>query len=233
MSIYLHEIIRVTPGREEDYMASVLSLGSQPGRKGTAGHSRQLGLFRTAEHAGPWPKVVNIWEHQGWGGLTGSLSRQFQDTARDSRMEDWWRANTDLRAGGHDRVLLATPTTRNGPALARDGIRGRVFVHEIASLPLGRAGEYLVRLEAELVPAAARLGWQLVGAYRVAWRPREALTLWALREWRDLGRLEEARSQGGDRAIIDWLAYRDAVVRDLDVMVLLPGRMNPLRLGDG
>jgi hypothetical protein len=225
--IYLHEIIRVTPGREEDYMASVLSLGSMPGRKGTAGHSGQLGLFRTAEHAGPWPKVVNIWEHNGWGGLTGSLARQFQDTARDSKMEDWWRANTDLRAGGHDRVLLPTPATRDRSALARDGVRGRVFVHEIASLPLGETPRYLERLDRDLRPAAASLGWELVGAYRVAWRPREALTLWALREWRDLGRLEEARA-GGDAAIRDWFAYRDGVVRDLDEMVLLPGRMNPL-----
>ena len=143
MSIYLHEIIRVTPGREEEYMASVLSLGSLPGRKGTAGHAGQLGLFRSAEHAGRFPKVVNIWEHHGWGGLTGSLERQFQDAARDSKMEDWWRANTDLRAGGHDRVLLPTAATRDGAALARDGVRGRLFVHEIAGLPLGGTAEYL------------------------------------------------------------------------------------------
>jgi hypothetical protein len=88
------------------------------------------------------------------------------------------------------------------------------------------------RLETELQPAAARLGWHLVGAYRIAWRPREVLTLWALREWRDLGRLEEART-GGDGAVRSWLAYRDEVVRDLDEMVLLPGRMNPLALRDG
>jgi hypothetical protein len=231
MPIYLHEIIRVTPGREEDYMASVLSLGSIPGRKGTAGHAGQLGLFRTAEHSGPWPKVVNVWEHHGWGGLTDALSRQFQDTARDSRMEDWWRANTDLRAGGHDRVLLPTPGSRDRAALARDGVRGRVFVHEIASLPLGEAARYLERLEKTLRPAAAPLGWQLVGAYRVAWRPREALTLWALCGWRDLGRLLEARD-AGHAALRDWFAYRDGVVRDLDEMVLLPGRLNPLGLRD-
>jgi hypothetical protein len=232
VSIYLHEIIRVTPGREEDYMASVLSLGSIPGRKGTSGHAGQLGLFRTAEHSGPFPKVVNIWEHHGWGGLTGSLARQFQDTARDSKMEDWWRANTDLRAGGHDRVLLPTRSTRDRGALERDGVRGRVFVHEIASLPLGETGRYLDRIESQLRPAAASLGWELVGAYRIAWRPREALTLWALREWRDLGRLQEARDRG-EPALRDWFGYRDGAVRDLEEMVLLPGRMNPLGLRDG
>lgn len=230
MSIYLHEIIRVVPGREDDYMASVLSLGSIPGRKGV-GHAGQLGLFRTAEVSGVWPKVINIWEHHGWGGLTGALARQFQDTARDSKMEDWWRANTDLRSGGHDRVLLPTRTTRDTAALARDGVRGRLFVHEIVTLGLGETDRYVDRLETELQPAAASLGWQLVGAYRVAWRPREVLTLWALRDWRDLGRLEEART-GGEPALRDWLSYRDEVVRDLDELVLLPGRMNPLALRD-
>jgi hypothetical protein len=231
VSIYLHEIIRVVPGREDDYMASVLSLGSIPGRKGTAGHAGQLGLFRTAEVSGVWTKVVNIWEHHGWGRLTGSLARQFQDTARDSKMEDWWRANTDLRSGGHDRVLLPSRTTRDTAALARDGVRGRVFVHEIVTLGLGETDRYVDRLENELQPAAAALGWHLVGAYRVAWRPREVLTLWALREWRDLGRLEEART-GGEAVVRSWLAYRDEVVRDVDEMVLLPGRMNPLALRD-
>ena len=226
-TIYLHEIIRVVPGREEDYMASVLSLGSIPGRKDT-GHAGQLGLFRTAEHAGAFPKVVNVWEHRGWGGLTNALARQFQDTARDAKMEDWWRANTDLRRGGHDRVLLPTKGTRDAAALARDGVRGRLFVHEIVRLPLGEAERYLERLESELRPAAAAVGWELVGAYRVAWRPREALCLWALREWRDLGRLAEAGTASGP--IASWTAYRDRVVADVEELVLLPGRMNPLRL---
>lgn len=228
MAIYLHEIIRVVPGREEDYMASVLSLGWLPGRKGTAGHAGQLGLFRTAEHSGPFFKVVNIWEHHGWGGLTSALARQFQDTARDSKMEDWWRANTDLRKGGHDRVLLPTPKTRDCAALEREGVRGRVFVHEIVRLPLGETPRYLDHLEGRFQAAAERVGWQLVGAYRVAWRPREVLCLWALREWHALGLLHEARASTGP--LRDFARYREEIAAEVDEMVLLPGRMNPLRL---
>ena len=39
MKIYLHEIIRTVPGREEPYMASVLSLTGRPGRGNAAQHS--------------------------------------------------------------------------------------------------------------------------------------------------------------------------------------------------
>ena len=41
-----------------------------------------------------------------------------------------------LRRGGHDRVLLPTEYTRDRESLARDGVRGRLFVHEIVKLDL-------------------------------------------------------------------------------------------------
>ncbi|MBM4268337.1 MAG: hypothetical protein FJ144_17295 [Deltaproteobacteria bacterium] len=223
--IYLHEIIRVVPGREEDYMASVLSLSFIPDRKRErVGHLGQLGLFRAAEHSGRWPAVVNVWEHTDWGTLTHALARQFQDTARDAKMEDWWRANTDLRSGGHDRVLLPTAYTRDRASLERDGVRGRLFVHEIVKLNLGAVPQYLERL-GDVLPSARALGWELVGAYRVAWRPREALILWALDEWAALGRLSGA----SDAKVRAWNDHRASVTVDLEEIVLLPGRMNPLR----
>ena len=138
MAIYLHEIIHVVPGREDDYMASVLSLGFLPSRR-RAGvkHAEAVGQFRTAEHSGPAPKVINLWEHPGWDTLTTALAGQFEDRQRDSKMEAWWQANTDLRRGGHDRVLLPTEYTRDRVGLATDTVRARVFVQEIITLPLG------------------------------------------------------------------------------------------------
>ncbi len=228
MAIYLHEIIHVVPGREDEYMASVLSLGFIPARR-RAGvkHSPSLGQFRTAQHSGHSPKVINIWQHEGWNTLTGALARQFQDQQRDSNMEAWWTANTDLRRGGHDRVLLPTDYTRDQEGLARDGVRGRVFVQEIVKLPLGEPPGYLERLGA-LQAVFGQLGWDVVGAYRVAWRPREALVLWALPDWESLGSLHEAAA--ADPRLRDWNDYKDNVVQDLDEMILLPGRMNPLAL---
>ncbi len=229
MAIYLHEIIRVVPGREDDYMASVLSLGFIPARR-RAGvkHSEAVGLFRTAQHSGPSPAVINIWQHEGWNTLTGALARQFQDHQRDGKMEAWWQANTDLRRGGHDRVLLPADYSRDREGLARDGVRGRVFVHEIIKLPMGEPARYLDRLGA-LQPLLGQLGWDVVGAYRVAWRPREAVVLWALPDWETLGSLHDAAA---DPELRTWNEYKNGVVQNLDEMVLLPGRMNPLALRD-
>ena len=101
-------------------------------------------------------------------------------------------------------------------------MRGRVFLHEILWLPLGSADDYLAALEAQFLPAARRFDWQLVGAYRVSQRPRQVLTLFALRNWSDLARLLDARSR--DPGLRGWFDYRDRIVQDLHELVLLPAR---------
>jgi hypothetical protein len=229
VNICLHEIMRTVPGREEPYMASVLSVGQRPGRKSARDHHGQLGLFRTAETSGPFPLVINIWEHT-WESQASALHRQFADADRDRGMEDWWNRNLHLRRGGYDRILIPTAYTLDAAGLARAGVRGRVFLHEILWLPLGAADDYLAALDQQFMPLARRFDWQLVGAYRVSMRPRQALVLFALRNWSDLARLVAARAH--DAELRRWFDYRDRVVEDLHELVLLPGRMNPLGIRD-
>ena len=102
-NIYLHEIIRTVPGREEPYLASVLSLHYEPARRGR-GHPA-FAQFRSAGTSGAWPCAINIWENT-WAGQAADLSRQFQDAQRDTAMEDWWNRNLHLRRGGYDRLLI-------------------------------------------------------------------------------------------------------------------------------
>ena len=205
MPIYLHEIIRTVPGQEEPYMASVLSVVEAPSRM-EPDREPVFGLWRTAETSGRWPSVVNIWQHPGWHTQFENLRRQFGDVQRDSSMEDWWQANLHLRTGGYDRILLATDYTPDGvEALKAAGIRGRVFLHEIHTMAFGAVPGFLERLGQDFVPAAAKHGWKLIGAYSVAWRPRES-----------------------DAALKSWFAYRDATVQECDEMVMLPGRLNPM-----
>ena len=226
MTIFLHEIIRTVPGQEEPYMASVLSIVEAPSRMEEE-RDGQLGMWRTAEASGPWPKVVNIWQHAGWHTLFQNLRRQFTDVQRDSPMEEWWQSNLHLRTGGYDRVLLATGYSPSGnQAIAEQGIKGRVFLHEIHALPMGEPAGFLDRLGKEFVPAAEGYGWSLVGAYRVAWRPREALTIFAMSEWSDLARLLQSRES--DSALKSWFAYRDGIVQNTDEMLMMAGRLNPM-----
>ena len=51
--IYLHEVIRSVPGREEPYAASVLSLHHDPARRGGAEPGGTLGQFRSAQTSAP------------------------------------------------------------------------------------------------------------------------------------------------------------------------------------
>jgi hypothetical protein len=228
MKVYLHEIMRTVPGREEPYMASVLSVVERPGRVGPRAHG-QLGQFRTAETSGPFPLVINIWE-QTWQSQADALEHQFADAHRDRGMEDWWNRNLHLRRGGYDRILIPSAYTLDSAGLARAEVRGRVFLHEILWLPLGAADDYLAALERQFLPIARRFDWQLVGAYRVSQRPRQAVVLFALRHWSDLARLLAARAEESE--LRRWFEYRDRTALDLHELVLLPGRMNPLGIRD-
>ena len=133
--------------------------------------------------------------------------------------------NLDLRRGGYDRWLVPTEYTLDEVSLAKAGVRGRVFWHEILWMPMGTVDAYLEALRDRFLPAAKRLGAQLVGAYRVALRPRQALVLLAFREWADLARLLEA--QETDSELRDWFPRARRAPAGLRELILLPSRMGP------
>ena len=226
MTIYLHEIIHTVPGREETYMASVLSVVEAPGRIQDGVRDGQLGQWRSIETSGVWPKVINIWQHPGWHTLFDNLSRQFTDVHRDAEMEDWWISNTDLRTGGFDRVLLPTDYTKDVRGLVQSGVKGGVFLHEILRVPMGEVDTYLNKLGDSFLKPAESFGWQVVGAYSVAWRPKEVLTIFAMEDWARFSSLQAAREK--DQGLKQWFEYRDRTVERCDEMLLLPARTNPM-----
>jgi hypothetical protein len=230
MLVNLWEVIHTVPGQEEPYMTSVLAASEHArdsqGDEFQAAHDpTQVGLFRTAEVSGVWPKVINLWGPREWRQLVAGLKGQFTDT-RDVDMEEWWNRNLNLRRGGFDRVLLPVGFCPDPGALHRAGTKGSVFLHEIVQLPWGEVPNYLARLEREFLPAAQRHGWQLIGAYTVVWRPREILTIWGMREWRGFADLLAAAEAEADLG--EWLAYRERTVTRSEELVLLAGRINPL-----
>ena len=223
---YLHEVIFTVPGREEPYMASVNSLHWDPMRGRTAEvEDRFAQQFRTAETSGGFPCAINIWE-QSWARLTRNLSAQFQDRQRDTAMEDWWQRNLHLRRGGYDRVLIPAAYSPDGAQLRKRSVRGGVFLHEVAWLQLGEPERYLGELEQKLLPVAAKLGIELIGAYRVAMRPRQVLTVLGAGEWSQFARLLEAA--GDSKELRAWQTYREKQVARSEELVLLPARHDPL-----
>ena len=107
-------------------------------------------------------------------------------------------------------------------------MKARLFLHEVVHVPFGEAPNYLAELERSFLPAAQRHGWQLIGAYRVALRPREVLTIWGLREWADLS----APLTADEPDLRAWYTYRNQTVTCSEEMILLPARLNPLGLQD-
>jgi hypothetical protein len=221
-NIYLHEVIRTVPGREESYLASVLSLHHDPTRSGL-GHPA-FAQFRSVATSGPWPVGINIWENT-WAGQTADLMSQFQDAKRDTAMEDWWNRNLHLRRGGYDRILIPADYSPTLADLEARSVRGEVFLQEIMWLPFGEPRRYLDAVESQLLPILDRLGLDLVGAFRVAMRPRQVLTLIGAPEW---SRLAALMASSDDPNVARWNEYRVNTVQQAEEMLLLPARHGPL-----
>lgn len=222
-NIYLHEYIRTVPGREEPYLASVLSLSRDPTRE-HPGHPA-FAQFRAVPTSGPWPAGVNIWENT-WAGQAGDLIGQFLDARRDTAMEDWWNRNLHLRRGGYDRLLVPAPYSPTLADLVERGVAGEVFWQDIVWLPFGEPRRYLDVLERDLLPALDGMGLVLVGAFRVAMRPRQVVTIIGARAWSGLATLLAGAVR--DPALGRWREYRASTVQHAEDMLLLPARHGPL-----
>jgi hypothetical protein len=222
--IYLHEVIRTVPGREEPYLASVLSLHFEPGRA-YRDERETLGQFRSIQTSGAWPLGINIWE-KTWGGQTDDLVTQFQDARRDTKMEDWWNRNLHLRRGGYDRLLIPTDYSPTLADLVARGVTGEVFWHEVAWLPFGEPRRYLDAMGEQLLPALEEFGLDLVGAFRVAMRPRQVLTIIGAREWSHLGAFMNASTSHA--GLKQWNAYRAETIDQAEELMLLPARHGEL-----
>ena len=225
--IYLHEVMYTVPGKEEAYMASVMSIRDDPGRADRQTHGA-FGQFRSVDPSGAWPGVINIWE-EDWDALASDLAAQFHGAARDVALEQWWNRNVHLRTGGYDRVLVPAAFSPTKGDLCDRGFTAEIFLHEIISLPFGEPERYLAQVEERLLPALDRYGVELVGAFEVAMRPRQVLTLIGAPTWHELAALLAATSEDADlRAFME---YRAGVVEQLDELLLIPARHDAFATG--
>ena len=63
--------------------------------------------------------------------------------------------------------------------LARDGVTGSVFVHELTEVRPGAALDYLAAVRSERAPLLAEYGHTLVGLWEVLLNDYEVCTVWA------------------------------------------------------
>jgi hypothetical protein len=173
--LYLHEIIHIVGTGSEAYKRHT-------GERVPAGPSGSLvGTWQQSGSTGDWPRVVNLWEMDGWAGWAEILAYQYTPRhGQPPALRRWWTEATRYRSGGFDRILEPAPWSPTREELVARNVRGLACLQEIATVAPGKADEYLDAVAREWVPVATGRGLTLAGAYRTAMRDTEAVLLWTL-----------------------------------------------------
>jgi hypothetical protein len=204
--LYLHEIIDIVGTGQESYLQTV----GERGRHSEAeGISRLMGTWKVIGSTHRWPRVVNLWEMDGWKQWAGTLERQFLPGKVDAALAPWWAKATEWRSGGFDRILEPTAYSPSRDALRAGGLKAWVCVHTIVQLKSGRRPAYLDAVGDTLRPALEARGLTLMGAYAVPMRSDEALLVWAAPDFRHLchlydGRRDDAELRRWGRRVDSW-----------------------------
>ena len=228
--VYIHELIDIighNRGRYVQHMtANWVPIALEERRQ------RCLGVWATVGSTGDWPQVVNMWELDGWDGLVHNFEVELAGGRdQDPSLAEWWAQAASLRRGGTDRIVVAEPGTRGVEQLVADGVRGELYVHELLTVPPGRAPELLAAMDAEARPAYESFGFSHVGTYRVAMvNDSEALTLWAVPSWPAWAELERAWLAGAG-SLARWRSEAAGIGADWRRQLLVDAPLSPLRLG--
>lgn len=193
--LYLHEIIDIVGTGQESYLATV----AERARHSTGeGMSRLAGTWKVIGSTNRWPRVVNLWEMDGWAQWAETLERQFFPHKIDRDLAPWWAKATEWRSGGFDRILEPTTYSPTCADLRERGLKAWVCVHTIVQLVPGQRDAYLTAVGETLRGVLEARGLALMGAYAVPMRTDEAVVLWAAPDFRHLCRLYAERHDDND-----------------------------------
>ncbi|MGH9113849.1 MAG: NIPSNAP family containing protein [Acidimicrobiales bacterium] len=230
----IHEFIDIVGHNRAKYMHHMTANWVPLARK----ERNQLcfGVWGTVGSTGRWPEVVNMWELDGWDGLTGNLRHELSHgSLQDPSLAEWWALAASLRRGGVDRIVVPEPWTRSIEQLVADGVRGVLYSHELVTLPPGAAPDFLAAFAAEGVPAHETLGLELVGAFRVAMvNDSEAIVIWAVPDWPTWARVERAWLGVGTadgEGLRAWRRTTLALGADWRRTLMVDAPLAPLRIG--
>ena len=212
--LYLHEIIHIVGTGSEAYKRHT-------GERRPSGPAGALvGTFQQSGSTGAWPRVVNLWEMDGWEGWARILEHQYAGGEQPAELAAWWGEAARLRSGGFDRILEPASFCPTREELIRGNVRGRAFIQEIATVAPGKAGDYLDAVARAWLPVASRRGLTLAGAYRTAMRDTEAVLLWSLPTLTDFTRYLADLSRAGETR--SWAEQARAWRTDYRETLLIP-----------
>lgn len=213
--LYLHEVIDIVGTGQEAYLATV---GERARHSEREGISRLMGTWKVIGSTNRWPRVVNLWEMDGWEHWAGALERQFLPEKIDRDLAPWWAKATEWRSGGFDRILEPAPYSPTRATLAAEGLRAGVCSHSIVQLHPGAAEHFLSAFAAMGKPALERRGLTLFGAYSVPMRSDEVVILWAAPDFRTLCGIQAEP----DADLLTWERRATEMRRGFETMWLVP-----------
>ena len=226
--LYLHEIIDIIGDGQRAYLDSV---GERAVHSEREGISRLMGSWQVVGSTNRWPRVVNLWEMDGWDHWAESLERQFLPEKRDPQLAPWWKQAAQWRSGGFDRVLEPTAYSPTRDQLRRSGLKAWVCAHTIVRLLPGLRDKYLEGVGETLRPLLQIRGVQLLGAYATPMRSDEALVIWAAPDFRELCAVyADLRNNS---ALQQWTAHATPMRLELETMWLVPSAHCFLYPGSG
>ena len=215
--LYLHEIIDIIGDGQQAYLDTV---GERARHSEQAGISRLMGTWKVIGSTNRWPRVVNLWEMDGWSHWAHGLERQFLPSKKDPHLGPWWSQATQWRSGGFDRILEPATYSPTREQLRARRFKAWVCVHSLVQLAPGCRRPYLDAVGKILQPVLEARGLFLFGAYAVPMRSDEAVVLWAAPDFEGLCRVYENRQR--DDALQDWAARVARLRRRLQTMWLVP-----------
>ncbi|MGI8663427.1 MAG: NIPSNAP family protein [Acidimicrobiales bacterium] len=227
--VYIHEYIDIIGHNRAKYVHHMTANWCPVARE----ERNQLcyGVWNVVGSTGRWPEVVNMWELDDWDALRDNFAHELVGRgAQDPSLAEWWATAASLRSGGFDRIVIAEPWARSIEQLCADGAGGALYAHELFTVAPGRNGDVLAAVASIGRSAAADLGVELIGAFRVAMADdSEAIALWSFPDWDTWSRYEQEWSATGAMA-----GWRDALItlgarfrREL----LIDAPLAPLRTG--
>lgn len=227
--VYIHEFIDIIGQNRARYMHHMtanwvpIAIAER--------NQRCFGVWGTVGSTGRWPEVVNLWELDGWDGLVANFEHELAaPSMQDESLAAWWKVASELRRGGLDRIVVARPWSPSIAELLEAGVRGEVYAHELVTLPVGKADDYLDLVRDAGIPSMASFGAQLVGAFKVAMvSDTEAIVIWAFATWSAWARFEREWTDGHE--VDAWRAKLRVLGARVSRTLLVDAPLAPLRLG--
>ena len=227
--IYIHEFIDITKHNRAKYLQHITANWTPVGIRER--NMLCFGVWATVGTTERWPEATNLWELDGWMGLADNWEIEYENPKhQDPSLEEWWAQAADMRAGGWDRILIPAAYSPTIGEAIEQGIKGRVYYHEVIRITPGQANTYLAMMEQEWLPVAQELGMTLCFASRSAMvNNSEVINIWAMENWRAWARVEIAYES--DPRVAQWRAQTRGVALDWRNKLLSPAPLNPMNLG--